>query len=232
MSSMQLRTTTALAKPRRLAVRGVKALPIPGYSYRWNPSSLSLADGAQVGRLPDLIGGVQHLMGAGGGSPVLGTEASGVRYLENTSAQRMTTNLDIMDLATATLIVVAKIASIPSGSGLIMGTPAPNVTIGVNQGKLYGGAGTALYGPNPDSALHVFQLTLTGGASSVFSVDGQEWVGNIGTNRLTEVMLFGGDNTNVMRGRIYDSIVYPFALNPDQRALTAAHLLTETALAS
>ncbi|VXC32395.1 hypothetical protein MICRO8M_90097 [Microbacterium sp. 8M] len=44
------------------------------------------------------------------------------------------------------------------------------------------------------------------------------------------MLLFGGDNTNVIRGRIYDVIVYPTALTAAQRALLAAHLRSENGI--
>jgi hypothetical protein len=227
MSSLQLRPTTPITTPRRLAIRGVKSLPVAGYTHRWNPSALSLLDGAGVYQLPDLIG-TTHMTVANT-APTLGTETDGRRYLVNAAADRLTTATDVMDLAVCTIAVVAKVDTVPTGVGLFVGSVAPNVTVGVNAGKFYGGAGTSIPTLATNTTPHVFIFTANG-ASSAMSVDGTEWTGNAGTNHLTEVLLFGGDNTNVIRGRIYDVIVYPTALTAAQRALLAAHLRSENGI--
>lgn len=227
MSSLQLRPTTPIATPRKLSLRGVKSLPVPGYTHRWNPSALTLLDGAGVYQLPDLIG-TSH-MAVANTPPALGTEADGRRYLVNAGADRLTTAIDVMDLAVCTIAVVAKVDTVPTGTGLFVGSISPNVTIGVNAGKFYGGAGTSIPTQTTNTSPHVFVFTANG-ASSAVGVDGTEWAGNAGTNHLTEVLLFGGDNTNVIRGRIYDVIVYPTALTAAQRALINAHLRSENGI--
>lgn len=227
MPAIQLRPTTPITKPRRLVQRGVKALPVPGYTSRWNPSCLTLADGAGAYRLPDLVGTTHLNTVLVTDPPILGTEAGGQRFVENTTARRMTTAVDTMALAAFTLVVVAKITAVPTGTGLIAGSVAPTANLGVHAGAFYGSAGATLAGMAYNAGLHVFIFTATGTASSVLTIDGTEWTGNAGTNQLTELLLFGGDSANVARGRIYDAALYPTALTPTQRAILAGHLLSE-----
>lgn len=233
------RNDAALTAPALGVPRAVPRWPVSGYTHRWAPKTLNQPIGAYVNNLPNLIAPA-YPFDAGTDSvasrPVLALPTSKIQSVNAAAGKR----LRILPLAATipqpfTLVHVAKLTT--AGASVISASvdAAYNLSniarIGSTASAFEMDAGaTLLHTVALDANWHVF-ISVFNGASSVFSIDGNEVTGNAGTNafgvnlHIHQLPVVGGGST--YPGQTADIGVYAGALTAAQRATLNGWLRTE-----
>lgn len=237
--TVSTRNDSALTTPTFGVPRAVPRWPVSGYSHRWALKSLNQPVGSYVNTIPNLINAAYPFdVGTDSVSarPVLALPTSKIQSVNSASGRR----LRIVPFAAAipqpfTLVTVAKLTT--AGAGVLAAgedaayTPSLIARIGSTATVFEIDAGaTLLHTATADANWHVF-IAVFNGASSVFSVDGNEVTGAAGSNSLgpnlhiQQLPVAGGSST--YPGQTADIGIYPSALTSAQRATLNGWLRSE-----
>lgn len=201
------------------------SIPVPG-ATRWVAGRMLGTPGETVDEWADVAGGNRLVPVAGWDRPVLGEDEGGRRCV---SARGRSAGLQVT-LARAqpyTVVVVARVHSTPSGSGVLVGGGGGSArgALFINSsGNLTVNAGTSLTVSQPSSGVTVYTGRFDSGAS-VAAVNGVERSGNAGTENAS--VLTVGRYSVADSGAdadFYEVLFWPFALNGAQRASVVAAL--------
>lgn len=187
--------------------------PVLGARYDW------AADGLPVGALPhwdDLRQGKQFVAPTPSQRPVV-DDADGDYLTFDGISQRIDAAFEPIDTP-YTVVFVGKMPTVAASKYFFSGAGGSQHNLGINASTLWAfqNGANIVHTLPPDTDWHV-HLIVINGASSVYSIDGDEVTGSAGSNPIDAIRR-GASSTTYFETWQKRHAIIPFAADVDQRA--------------